>query len=63
LLFAQAVPFAIWFTHAPPVQYLPAAQVTTLLAVQAPAPLHTDAVFIARSVLHDAATHTVSPAG
>jgi hypothetical protein len=36
---------------------------TTLLAVQAPAPLHTEAVLTAESLLHDAALQTVSAAG
>ena len=53
----------VWATHAAPVQYLPEPHGTTLLVVQAPAPLHTEAVLIAESLLHDAALHTVSPAG
>jgi hypothetical protein len=63
LLLWQAPPLAIWDTQAPPAQYLPEAHVTTLLVVQAPAPLHTVAVFTARSLLHEAPLQVVSPAG
>ena len=60
LLLLQVPPLPIWVTHEPPVQYLPEAHGTTLLAVQAPAPLHTDAVLTARSVLQVAALQVVS---
>lgn len=63
LAFRQEPPLVVWATHAAPVQYLPEPHGTTLLVVQAPAPLHTEAVLIAESLLHDAALHTVSPAG
>jgi len=60
LLLLQVPPLPVWVTHEPPVQYLPDAHDTTLLAVQAPAPLHTDAVFTASSVLQVAALQVVS---
>jgi hypothetical protein len=60
LLFWQEPPFAVWAVQAPPVQYLPEVQETTLLAVQAPAPLHTEAVFTARSLLQVAALQVTS---
>jgi hypothetical protein len=60
LLLWQEPPFAIWVTQAPPVQYLPEVQGTTLLAVQAPDPLHTEAVFTARSLLQVAALQVTS---
>jgi hypothetical protein len=63
LLLWQEPPLATWATQAPPVQYLPEAHVTTLLAVQAPAPLHTEAVFMARSLLHDAPLQAISLPG
>jgi hypothetical protein len=63
LLFWQVPPFATWATQAPPVQYLPESHETTLLVVQAPAPLHTEAVFKVRSLLHDAPVQVVSLAG
>jgi hypothetical protein len=60
LLLLQAPPLAIWSTHEPPVQYLPEAHGTTPPVVQAPAPLHADAVFTASSVLQVAALQVVS---
>jgi hypothetical protein len=60
LLLWQEPPFAIWVTQAPPVQYLPDAHETTLLVVQAPAALHTEAVFTARSLLQVAALQVTS---
>jgi hypothetical protein len=60
LLLWQVPPFATWVTQEPPVQYLPEAHETTVLAVHAPAPLHVEAVFTARSVLQVAALQVVS---
>jgi hypothetical protein len=58
-LSAHEPPLATWATQEPPVQYLPEPQGTTLLAVQAPAPLHTEAVLTDKSPLHEAALHNV----
>jgi hypothetical protein len=56
-------PLEIWSTQAPAEQYLPDPHGATLLDVQAPAPLQTDAVCTAKSVLHNAVLQVISLPG